>query len=36
MAEPGTGPDPLRDRIVDAALDVAEEGGPAPARRPAG
>ena len=24
MAEPGTGPDPLRDRIIDAALAVAE------------
>ncbi len=25
MAEPGTGPDPLRDRIIDAALALAEE-----------
>ena len=24
MAEPGTGPDPLRDRIIDAALALAE------------
>ena len=25
MAEPGTGTDPLRDRIIDAALALAEE-----------
>jgi AcrR family transcriptional regulator len=25
MAEPGTAPDPLRDRIIDAALALAEE-----------
>ena len=25
MADPGTGPDPLRDRILDAAVAVAEE-----------
>ena len=25
MAEPGTGPDPLRDRIIDAALALADE-----------
>ena len=25
MAQPGTGPDPLRDRIIDAALALAEE-----------
>ena len=25
MAEPGTGSDPLRDRIIDAALALAEE-----------
>jgi AcrR family transcriptional regulator len=27
MAEPGTNPDPLRDRIIDAALAVAAEDG---------
>ena len=25
MAEPGAGPDPLRDRIIDAAIALAEE-----------